>query len=177
MKNLDEIQTQLKELDCLIEPCSDADQKGLYKIYHEVISAGTNYPHDDESPEGFQNCVFAKGAYVYVCKSKGEVIGGFNLKPNFPGRGKHIANAVYMLQKSVRGKGIGKLLVEASLAVAKEIGYKGIQFNLVLSQNQPAVNLYKKVGFEILGTIPNAIRNNNGSYQSGYIMYKSLCQD
>ena len=79
-----------------------------------------------------------------------------------------------MLHKNARGKGLGKLMVEASLALAKELGFQAIQFNLVLSQNQPAVSLYKKLGFEIIGTIPQAVRNNDGSYQPGYIMYKSL---
>lgn len=49
-----------------------------------------------------------------------------------------------------------------------------MQFNMVLSQNLAAVNLYKKLGFEIIGTIPHAIRNPNGDYQAGYIMYYPL---
>ena len=34
-----------------------------------------------------------------------------------------------------------------------------MQFNLVISTNLPAVNLWKKFYFEIIGTIPEAFKN------------------
>jgi len=46
-----------------------------------------------------------------------------------------------------------------------------MQFNMVLSQNAGAIKLYEKLGFQIIGTIPSAIRNPDGSFQDGHTMY------
>jgi L-amino acid N-acyltransferase YncA len=172
--NLQAIQAKFKEQGYTLEPYQEKDRAKLYEIYQEVIEAGTYFPHDDSSCEEFQRCFFAPGSHVYVCKSAEEVLGAFYLKPNFPGRGNHIANAAYMIKKTARGKGLGKLLGESSLYLAKAIGFQAIQLNVVLSQNLPAIHLYKKLGFHIIGTIPQAIRTPNGSYQAGYIMYRAL---
>lgn len=174
MNNFQEISDEFQKRDCELGLYRKEDEKGLYEIFQEVIDAGTNYPHDDSSYEEFQRSFFAPGSCVYVCRSKEGVVGGFYLKSNFPGRAKHIANAAYMIKNSSRGNGLGRLFVESSLHIAKGAGYQAIQFNLVLSQNLPAINLYNKLGFHIIGTIPQAIRNADGSYQDGYIMHRRI---
>ena len=103
-----------------------------------------------------------------------KVIGGFYIKPNYTDRSKHIANAAYMIEEAYRGKGIGTLLIKASLYIAKDLGFQAMQFNRVLSQNRGAVKLYQKLGFKTVGTIPEAVLNSDGTYQDGYIMYRSL---
>ena len=104
----------------------------------------------------------------------GEVIGGFYLKANFSGRSSHIANAAYMIRNTYRGKGVGSLLIKASLHLAKDLGLHAMQFNMVLSQNKLAVKLYERLGFNIVGTIPQAVRNPDGSFQDGYVMHRKL---
>jgi hypothetical protein len=50
-----------------------------------------------------------------------------------------------------------------------------MQFNLVISTNLPAVNLWKKFYFEIIGTIPEAFKNLKlKKYVDAYIMYRKL---
>ena len=79
-----------------------------------------------------------------------------------------------MIKKPYRGHGIGTLLVNASLEIAKDLGFQAMQFNMVLSQNVIAIKLYKKLGFTIIGTIPQAIRNPDESYQDAYILHRKL---
>lgn len=171
------INDQLKACGCVIERYREADKESLYQIFKEIIEAGSYFPHDKDTYEEFMHCFFALGSHVYVCRSEEGVIGGFYLKANFPGRASHIANAAYMIKKTSRGKGLGRLLGESSLCMAKGLGFQAIQLNVVLSQNLTAVNLYKKLGFHIIGTIPQAIRNSDNSYQEGYIMFQSLPND
>ena len=50
-----------------------------------------------------------------------------------------------------------------------------MQFNLVISTNLPAVNLWKKFSFKIIGTIPEAFKSlKQSKYIDAYIMYRKL---
>jgi ribosomal protein S18 acetylase RimI-like enzyme len=79
-----------------------------------------------------------------------------------------------MIKSEFRGQGVGTLLIKGSLQIAKDLGFHAMQFNMVLSQNNGAVRVYQKLGFEIKGIIPKAVRNPDGTFQDGYIMYRNL---
>lgn len=151
------------------------DENSLYDIFRDVVDSGTEFPYESNSIQEFYRQFFAPASKVYVCRPLSEeVVGGFYIRPNFSGRCDHIANAAYMIKDSHRGQGIGTLLVNASLEIAKNLGFQAMQFNMVLSQNIIAIKLYDKLGFKITGTIPRAIRNPDGSYQDGYILFRKL---
>ena len=147
----------------------------LYEIFQEVVDSGSQFPYECSSIQEFHRQFFGPNSQVYVvCSSKGEILGCFYIKPNYSGRSAHIANAAYMIGSAHRGQGIGTLLVKASLEVAKDLGFQAMQFNMVLSQNLVALKLYQKLGFNIIGTIPRAIRNPDGSYQQGHVLHREL---
>jgi DNA-binding MarR family transcriptional regulator/L-amino acid N-acyltransferase YncA len=177
IESLEEINKQLSQKGFTLNLFRPEDENGFYEVYKEVVDSGTYFPFEDDSIEEFHRLFFSRTLQVYVCRSESEVIGGFYLRMNSIGRAKHIANAAYMIKSSHRGQGIGSLLVKASLQLAKRLGFQTMQFNLVLSQNTPATRLYQKLGFNIIGTIPEAICNPDGSYQDGYIMYRKLTED
>lgn len=79
-----------------------------------------------------------------------------------------------MVTPNAQGKGIGKKLCEHSLQVAKKRGYLGIQFNIVVSTNTSAINLWKKYGFKIIGTLPKAFRHSKLGYTDTYIMFRPI---
>jgi RimJ/RimL family protein N-acetyltransferase len=140
------------------------------------VDTGAQFPYESNNKEEFHRQFFGPGSMVYVCENSStkEVVGGFYLRANFSGRSNHIANAAYMMKDSHRGQGIGTLLIKASLQIAKDRGFLAMQFNMVLSQNISAIRLYQKLGFTIVGTIPRAVRNPDGSYQDGYVLYREL---
>ena len=47
-------------------------------------------------------------------------------------------------------------MAEFSMAESRSLGFRGMQYNLVVSTNQKAVNLWLKLGFKIIGEIPEA---------------------
>lgn len=174
-ESLGNIHTQLSQKGFVMASFTQEDENTLYEIFRQVVDAGIDFFFESNSMQEFHRQFFAPKSEVYVCRSlTGEVVGGFYIRPNFSGRCSHIANAGYMVKESHRGQGIGTLLVNASLEIAKNKGFHAMQFNMVLSQNAIAVKLYGKLGFKIVGTIPQAIRNRDGSYQDGYILFKTL---
>lgn len=175
MENLLDIYKQLKNQGYTLDPFSDKDENDLYDIFRIVVDTGSQFPYECNSREEFHRQFLNPQSHVYVCHSStNEVIGGFYIRSNYPGRSNHIANAAYMVRESHRGQGIGTLLIKASLYIANQLGFKALQYNMVLSQNTHAVKLYQKLGFKIIGTIPDGVRNPDESYQDGFIMYRKL---
>ena len=56
----------------------------------------------------------------------------------------------------------------------KELGYKAMQFNLVLVSNKQAVSLWTKLGFDTGGKIPNAFDHPKIGYVDALVMHKWL---
>ena len=90
------------------------------------------------------------------------------------GRCGHICNASYAVASRARGQGLGEALVRHCLEKARELGFGILQFNAVVSSNTPALNLYRKLGFTQLGTIPGGFLMKDGSYQDIIPHYKKL---
>jgi DNA-binding MarR family transcriptional regulator/RimJ/RimL family protein N-acetyltransferase len=175
IEKLEELHHQLHQLGYKLEPYKLDDEKELFAIFKEVVETGRQFPYESSSKEEFYTQFFSPTSQVYVCRSSQDhVVGGFYLKPNYSGRSRHIANAAYMIKNTHRGLGIGTLLIKSSLQIAKNLNFLAMQFNMVLSQNTGAIKLYEKLGFKIIGTIPNAIRNSDGSFQDGHSMYRRV---
>ncbi len=176
IENLSQILKRLKELGYVLGPFEQKDEEQLYEIFREVVDSGEQFPYEYSSLQEFHRQFFNPGGQVYVCRTlDGKVVGGFYLRSNYPlCRSSHIANAAYMMKDGYRGKGIGSLLIQASLHFAKDQRFQTMQFNMIFSKNVLAIKLYERLGFSIVGTLPNAIRNPDGSYQDGYVMSRPV---
>lgn len=71
------------------------------------------------------------------------------------------------------GMGIGSALMEEILCAAKAAGYERAELEVV-SDNEPAIALYRKFGFETMGTIPEGIKYKDGTYADFLFMTKRL---
>jgi ribosomal protein S18 acetylase RimI-like enzyme len=63
---------------------------------------------------------------------------------------------------------------EFSIEEATRLGYKAIQFNFVVKSNERAVRLWEKLGFKIIGEIPDAFDHQQNGLTNAYIMYRKL---
>ncbi len=154
-------------------PFSLKYEVALYEIFRDEVESYGQLPYQDSSFEIFRTEFCQKQLYISR-NEKDKVTGAFFIKANSKGRGDHIANAVYLVAKAHRGQGIGTKLVKASLHLAKKAGFKAIQYNMVLSENHGAVRLYKRLGFQIIGTIADAAQNQDETTQDAHIMYRNL---
>ena len=152
------------------------DYDAVWNIFSRVIQKGDTYVFYPDTPkEALDIHWFADYMDTFVAvDGDDKVLGTYIIKPNQMGFGNHIANCSYMVSPEAQGKGVGKLLCENSIQYAKESGYLGIQFNIVVSTNTVAVELWKKYGFRIIGTTPKGFRHAELGFVDTYIMYKEL---
>jgi L-amino acid N-acyltransferase YncA len=158
-----------------IRNANQDDHEAVWQIIHEVIATGNTYVFaPDSSKEKMLNYWFSEDKYTYVAEDDGKILGTFYLKTNQMDLGSHIVNAGYMVSSEARGKGLGQAMAEFSMEEARRLGYRGMQFNLVVKTNENAVKLWLKLGFEIIGEIPEAYEHSQLGYVNAYVMYQKL---
>ena len=62
----------------------------------------------------------------------------------------------------------------AAYELAKEMGFRIMQFNAVVQENASAIHLYEKEGFKRLGMIPGGFRAKDGEYHTIILFYHEL---
>ncbi len=129
------------------------DLPEMLAIWNEVVDEGRAFPHKEALDMESASEFFAGQSHcgVAVDEASGKIHGLYILHPNNVGRCGHLSNASYAVSKNLRNRGIGRLLVEDSLEIAGELGFRILQFNAVAKSNAAARALYEKLGFVPLG--------------------------
>ena len=141
-----------------------------------IIRAGDTYPYaTDMSADAAHHLWIESTEAAYVAENAtGELLGTYYVKPNQPTLGAHVANCGYMVASRARGQGVATQLCEHSQSEAVRLGYRAMQFNLVVASNTASVRLWPRLGFEKVGTLKGAFRHAQLGYVDAYIMYKVL---
>jgi L-amino acid N-acyltransferase YncA len=151
------------------------DAAGIWKIFQAVVAPGDTYSFTAETTEQDAVAYFlGPGITCFVAEDDGRVVGMYKLIPNRIGRGSHVSNASFMVDPAAHGKGIGRALGEHCLDEARRQGYDAMQFNFVVSTNIAGVTLWKKLGFEIVGTLPKAFDHAALGKVDAYVMHRFL---
>ena len=158
-----------------IRAATPADFDSIWPIFHEIVSAGETYayPRDTTKQQAFQLWMEAPRV-TFVVEENGKIAGTYYLKTNQAGPGDHVCNCGYMVSSAARGRGVATALCEHSQEVAKQLGYKAMQFNFVVSTNVGAVKLWNRLGFAMVGRIPKAFDHPAKGYVDALVMHKWL---
>ena len=141
----------------MIGPLAADQHDSLFSLFAEIVASGAGYPHAPPLTRGmFDTTWVTSVTLALTAVVDHEVVGAYYLKPKFPGRAAHIANAGYVVAAAHRRRGIGRLLLEDSLERAPLLGFDAIQFNLVFAGN-PARSLYEELGWQVIGRLPDAV--------------------
>jgi L-amino acid N-acyltransferase YncA len=164
--------------DIQLRPVTPTDLDALWEIFHAHVAAGETYPFDTDTPRRVCDAYWlGEGIASFVAvDGTGRVLGMYKLVANQAGRGSHVANASYMVSPAAQGMGVGRLLGEHSIVQARHLRYLAMQFNYVVSTNTAAVALWQKLGFAIVGTLPQAYRHARLGLVDAYVMFRKIEQ-
>jgi RimJ/RimL family protein N-acetyltransferase len=151
------------------------DHDALWAVLQPVIAAGETYAYPrDMTREAALALWHQPGAHTFVAELDGRIAGTYLMKPNQAGPGSHVANCGYMVAEWTRGRGLGEALCRHSLAAARRLGFRAMQFNSVVSTNHGAIRVWQRCGFAIVGTVPQAFAHPTQGLVDIHVMHRRL---
>lgn len=114
------------------------------------------------------------GRMCFVAEYEGKVVGqcSVGLVRNNE-RYLHRASVAFVLLKEWWGIGIGGKMMQECMKWCEAHNIEQVELD-VLQENKRALAWYKRFGFEIVGTIPNALKYTDGTYGDEYFMIKQM---
>jgi L-amino acid N-acyltransferase YncA len=163
----------------LVRPFEPNDWPGVWGVLEPVFRAGETFPHDPAISEADARASWVAQSQVVMVavEDEGSVVGSYYLRPNSLSLGAHVANAGYGVAEHHRRRGIGGQLCRHSLQTARALGFRALQFNLVVSTNTAGIRCWQKNGFELIGTLPGAFRHRQLGYVDALVMFQDLIKE
>lgn len=160
----------------MIRTATDQDWTNIFPFYSAIMAEGRTYtfPEGQTLEEARPWWMEQPPGSTVVAVEGDDILGSAKMGPNRPGRGSHIATASFLVNPAHQGKGVGRALGQHVLDWARAEGYHGIQFNAVVESNRAAVHLWESLGFEIIGTVPEAFDHPEDGLVGLHVMYQRL---
>lgn len=160
-----------------IRDATPADWPAIWPFFEEIVRAGETYAYDTDLDSAAGRDLWLDrppGRTVVAVAPDGAVLGSAKMGPNRGGNGAHVATASFMVASAARGRGVGRALGEHAIAWAAAAGYRAMQFNAVVETNDAAVRLWRALGFQVVGTVPEAFRHPDHGYVGLHVMLRRL---
>jgi len=141
-----------------------------------VFRAGETFPHDPAISEAEAEVAWVERsqAVMVAVDAAGALMGTYYLRPNSLALGANMANAGYVVAEHCRRQGIGSRLCQHSLQAARQLGFRAMQFNLVVSSNTAGIRCWQRNGFQVVGTLPGAFRHRQLGFVDALVMIQQL---
>ena len=156
-----------------IRELEDDDWDRLWPVLRDTVAAGETYalPEDLDAETARP---WWSAEHVVVAVDGEDLLGSAKAGPNRPGRGAHVATASFVVAAGARGRGVGRALGEHVIDWARDNGYRAVQFNAVVETNTVAVRLWQSLGFQVLGTVPQAFDSRAHGLVGLHVMHLAL---
>lgn len=156
----------------LIRHAEPDDYKAIHSIYTQpkVVRGTLQLPYISAEKRQQELAEPRAGTYTLVACVENEVVGHLNLhtSPNSPRR-KHVGSLGMGVHDEWQGKGIGTALMAALIDFAdKWLNLIRLELSVYVD-NEPAVRLYKKFGFDTEGKMQD-YAFQDGQYAAVYMM-------
>jgi len=159
-----------------IRPATVEDWPKIWPFFNQIVQAGETYayPLDLTSDNARELWLMRPPGQTVVLEEGGMIVGSATMGPNRPGRGAHVGTASFMVSQAARGQGVGRRLGEYVVQWHRDRGFRAIQSNAVVETNTAAVRLWQTLGFEVVGTVPEAFDSRANGLVGLHVMHLQL---
>ena len=159
-----------------IRPFEEGDWAATWRIIEPVFRAGETYAFSPDISEAEAHKIWVEipSATFVAVDQDDDALAPTSSSQTNPALGAHVCNCGYIVAENERGRGIASEMCEHSQREAISRGFRAMQYNFVVSTNVGAVRLWKRHGFEVIGTLPRAFRHPRLGFVDAFVMYKQL---
>ena len=151
----------------------------LRDIHESADTFAVNF--DDEFPSAEAFARFLRdlhrrpGALFLAARGAGGLLGFLLIEPRRAGKLRHTADLHMGVRADTRGQGAGTALLAAALDRLKAQTDIEIVYLMVRADNEPALRLYRRHGFQLLATLPRDTKIGT-RYYDGLLMRLDLAR-
>lgn len=157
-------------MDIVIERAAPEDAEEILAYLRTVggetdnLSFGSEgLPFTVEEEREFLQMQNTMHSAMFVAKRNGRIVGDASFSGTLRDRMRHRGSLSIAVLKAEWGKGIGAMLLEQIIAFARDTAHAEIISLEVRSDNERAIRLYQKFGFEKIGCFKGFFKIN-GQY-------------
>lgn len=156
-----------------IREFAESDWPQVRAIVREVTAEQDTFAFESGMTDAQARDIWVESppGLTVVAADGDQILGTAKMGPNRPGPGSHISTASFIVAVQARGKGVGGAMCRYALDWARQGEYAGMQFNAVVESNHAAIELYKRLGFVVIGTVPGAFAHPTLGRVGLHIMY------
>ena len=161
----------------LIRDATPGDWPAIWRFMRQIAGAGETFSWERDIAEEDARAYWLRGAPArafVVVVDDGTILGTAEMGPRMGGPASHTASAGFMVDPVHQGRGVGRALGEHVIARARDDGYRAIVFNAVAASNARAVGLWRSLGFEVVGTVPEGFEHPAQGYVGLHVMHRRL---
>lgn len=163
----------------LIRAAAAEDWPAIWSFFARIVVAREAYTYDPQLGVEDARALWMlppPGHTAVAVDDSGRVLGSTKTGPNYGlhGPAGHVATASFMVDPDSGGAGVGRALGEYVLGWAVAAGYRSMVFNAVVESNVRAVALWRSLGFEVVGTIPEAFDSPTHGLVGLHVMHRAL---
>ncbi|HKL70770.1 N-acetyltransferase [Salibaculum sp.] len=160
--------------DLQIRPATAEDWPAIWAMLEPVFRAGETYAVDRDISEAAARAMWLDRPVATFVAEASILLGTYYVRTNHGGGASHVCNCGYVTDAAARGRGVARAMCLHSQDRARAMGYRAMQFNLVLASNTGALRLWGSLGFCIVGTLPEAFRHPRLGPVDAHVMWKRL---
>jgi ribosomal protein S18 acetylase RimI-like enzyme len=159
----------------LIRPAEAGDWPAIWHMLEPAMREGETLALPRDGDEAVGRAYWSSAEKTnFLAVDGSAVLGSSYVRANQLGGGRHIANCGYLTAAEARGRGVARALCAHSIDHCRQRGFAAIQFNFVVSSNEPAVHLWHSFGFDVLARLPKAFEHPRLGFVDALVMWKTL---